>query len=145
MMSSSEPWLTIGRTFDECLALLVDPTREVYVAAEGGAYRIAGRLSTDIIKSGGYKISALEIENVLAAHPAIAECCVVGLPDDTWGERVAAAVVLRPGTSLELDGLRDWARGVLAPYKCPTVLRVVGALPRNVMGKVVKPAAKALF
>lgn len=115
------------------------------VAVDDGAFRISGRLSTDIIKSGGYKISALEIEGVLLAHPAIAECCVVGVADDVWGERVAAAVVLRPHESLELDALRNWARSELAPYKLPSVLRVVDALPRNVMGKVVKPEARTLF
>jgi len=115
------------------------------VAVEHGAFRISGRLSTDIIKSGGYKISALEIEGVLLAHPAIAECCVVGVADDVWGERVAAAVVLRPGTSLSLDDLRNWARSDLAPYKLPSLLCVVASLPRNVMGKVVKPEARTLF
>lgn len=115
------------------------------VAVEDGLYRISGRLSTDILKSGGYKISALEIESVLAGHPAIAECCVVGVPDDVWGERVAAAVVLRPGESLGLESLRDWARPHLAAYKLPTLLEVVASLPRNVMGKVVKPEARTLF
>jgi malonyl-CoA/methylmalonyl-CoA synthetase len=115
------------------------------VAYEHGAYRITGRLSTDIIKSGGYKISALEIENVLAAHPGIAEVCVVGVPDDVWGERIAAAVVLRPGATLTLDELRTWAKSEMAAYKLPTLLRCVDSLPRNVMGKVQKPAARTLF
>ena len=66
---------------------------------EGGYYRLLGRLSTDIIKTGGYKVSALEIEEALREHPAIAECAVVGLPDPEWGERVAVAVVPRPSGS----------------------------------------------
>jgi malonyl-CoA/methylmalonyl-CoA synthetase len=115
------------------------------VSVDRGAFRIVGRLSTDIIKSGGYKISALEIESVLLAHPSIAECCVVGVPDEVWGERVAAAVVIRPGTSLDLDSLRTWARTDLAPYKLPSLLKIVESLPRNVMGKVVKPEARHLF
>ena len=115
------------------------------VTMDGGCLRITGRLSTDIIKSGGYKISALEIEGVLLAHPAIAECAVVGIADETWGERVAAAVVLRAGKSLELDALRTWARAELAPYKLPTLLSVVESLPRNVMGKVLKPAVRTIF
>lgn len=115
------------------------------VVVEQGSFRIAGRLSTDIIKSGGYKISALEIESVLTAHPSIAECTVVGVPDDTWGERIGAAVVLRAGTSLDLESLRSWARNELAGYKLPTLLRVVEALPRNVMGKVLKPEARTWF
>lgn len=110
-----------------------------------GSFRIEGRLSTDIIKSGGYKISALEIESVLAGHPEIAECSVVGIADVVWGERIAAAVVLRPGASLGLDELRSWAREHLAAYKLPTLLHITDTLPRNVMGKVLKPQTRLLF
>ena len=112
---------------------------------EGGAYRILGRTSVDIIKTGGYKVSALEIEEVLRTHPAIAECAVVGVADAEWGERVAAAVELRPGRELDLASLKGWAREQLAPYKIPRELRVVAALPRNAIGKVVKPDIAALF
>jgi malonyl-CoA/methylmalonyl-CoA synthetase len=111
---------------------------------ELGYYRIMGRLSVDIIKSGGYKLSALEIEAALLDHPLIAECAVIGLPDDTWGEAVTAAVVLNSGT-LELASLRDWCKGRLSVYKIPQRLKVVSELPRNAMGKVTKPAVKALF
>jgi malonyl-CoA/methylmalonyl-CoA synthetase len=111
---------------------------------ERGYYRIMGRLSVDIIKSGGYKLSALEIEAVLLEHPLIAECAVIGLPDDTWGEAVTAAVVLKSGT-LDLAALRDWCKGRLSVYKIPQRLKVVSELPRNAMGKVTKPAVKALF
>ncbi|HET8624274.1 MAG TPA: acyl-CoA synthetase [Gemmatimonadales bacterium] len=112
---------------------------------ERGAYRILGRTSVDIIKTGGYKVSALEVEEVLREHPAIAECAVVGTPDAEWGERVASAVELRPGSSLELEQLKTWAKERLAPYKIPRALRIVPALPRNAMGKVVKPDVAALF
>jgi malonyl-CoA/methylmalonyl-CoA synthetase len=111
---------------------------------ERGYFRIMGRLSVDIIKSGGYKLSALEIEAVLLEHPLIAECAVIGLPDDTWGEAVTAAVVLKSGT-LDLAALRDWCKGRLSVYKIPQRLKVVSELPRNAMGKVTKPAVKALF
>jgi malonyl-CoA/methylmalonyl-CoA synthetase len=111
---------------------------------ERGYYRIMGRLSVDILKSGGYKLSALEIEAVLLEHPQIAECAVIGLPDDTWGEAVTAVVVLRAGR-LELPALREWCRDRLSVYKIPQRLKVVEALPRNAMGKVTKPAVKALF
>lgn len=111
---------------------------------ERGYYRIMGRLSVDIIKSGGYKLSALEIEAALLEHPLIAECAVIGLPDDTWGEAVSAAVVLKSGT-LELAALREWCKGRLSVYKVPQRLKVVSELPRNAMGKVTKPAVKALF
>lgn len=112
---------------------------------ERGYYRIMGRLSVDIIKSGGYKLSALEIEAALLEHPDIRECAVIGLPDDTWGEAVTAVVVLKPGASLELPTLRDWSKGRLSVYKIPQRLLVVKELPRNAMGKVTKPAVKALF
>jgi malonyl-CoA/methylmalonyl-CoA synthetase len=111
----------------------------------GGVYRILGRSSVDIIKTGGYKVSALEIEEVLLGHPGIAECAVVGVEDPEWGERVAAAVVPREGAELTLDGLRSWARERLAVYKIPTRLLVVEALPRNAMGKVTKPDVARLF
>jgi malonyl-CoA/methylmalonyl-CoA synthetase len=112
---------------------------------EGGAYRLLGRTAVDIIKTGGYKVSALEIEEVLRTHPAIAECAVVGLADPEWGERVAAAVELGPAGALSLAELQQWARAHLAPYKVPRALHVVTALPRNAMGKVVKPDVAALF
>ncbi len=113
---------------------------------EHGSYRILGRTSVDIIKTGGYKVSALEIEEVLRTHPAILECAVVGIADQEWGERVAAAVELRgDGTTLDLESLKGWARDRLAPYKIPRALRVVSGLPRNAMGKVTKPDVAALF
>ncbi|MGH7700865.1 MAG: acyl-CoA synthetase [Gemmatimonadales bacterium] len=111
---------------------------------EGGPYCILGRRSVDIIKTGGYKVSALEIEEVLRTHPAVAECAVVGVPDEEWGERVCAAVELRVG-DLTLAQLQGWARERLAPYKVPRALVCVTALPRNAMGKVVKPDVIALF
>jgi malonyl-CoA/methylmalonyl-CoA synthetase len=104
----------------------------------GETIRLLGRTSVDIIKSGGYKISALEIEAALRDHPAVAEVAVAGLPDDTWGERITAWVVARPGPTPTLDDLAAFARERLAPYKVPRALRVVPELPRNAMGKVQK-------
>ena len=112
---------------------------------ERGAWRILGRKSTDIIKTGGYKVSALEIEDVLLEHAAIAECSVVGLDDIEWGERVAAALVLNPDGKLTLGELRDWGKKRLAPYKLPSVMLALTELPRNAMGKVIKPAVRKLF
>ena len=112
---------------------------------EDDAYRMLGRASVDIIKTGGYKISALEVEEVLRTHPAIAECAVVGVDDAEWGERVCAAVELAPGSRLTLPDLRAWAKERLAPYKVPRALSVVPALPRNALGKVVKPEVTKLF
>jgi len=112
---------------------------------ENGVYRILGRTNIDILKTGGHKVSALEIEEALREHPAVAECAVVGIPDSEWGERVAAAVVLKRGDALDLQSLRVWAKDLLAPHKLPSRLLVLDALPRNAMGKTVKPAIATLF
>jgi malonyl-CoA/methylmalonyl-CoA synthetase len=112
---------------------------------EDGRYRILGRSSVDIIKSAGYKLSALEIEDALRAHPDVQDCAVVGIPDEDLGERVCAAVVLRPGSHCHGESLRAWARERIAPYKLPRSVLIVTDLPRNAMGKVTKPAVRALF
>lgn len=112
---------------------------------EDGIYRILGRNSVDIIKTGGYKVSALEIEQELLSHPSIAEVAVVGVEDVEWGERVCAAVVLRDGAQLTLEELRGWAKERLAVYKVPSRLLSVEQLPRNAMGKVTKKAVQPLF
>ena len=114
---------------------------------EEGAYRILGRRSVDIIKTGGYKVSALEVEDVLRTHPLVADCAVVALPDPEWGERVAAAIVPVVGSGMDLDpiALRAWAKEHMAPYKAPSLFLTLAELPRNAMGKVTKPVVKELF
>jgi len=112
---------------------------------EDGYYRILGRNSVDIIKTGGYKVSALEIEETLRTHPDIKECAVVGIADNVWGERVATAVVLKGDHVMSLSELREWAKSRIASYKVPKELLLVEDLPRNAMGKVTKPDVKTLF
>ena len=112
---------------------------------EGGAYRLLGRTSVDIIKTGGYKVSALEIEEVLRQHAAIRECAVVGISDAEWGQRVAAVVELVPGAELTSGALQQWAGERLAPYKVPRLMCTVEALPRNTLGKVLKAEVARLF
>lgn len=116
---------------------------------EDGYYRLLGRRSVDILKSGGYKISAVEIEELLRTHPAVRDCAVVGIPDEDWGERIAAAILPEPGAAPRPDSLPErldpWVRERLARYKVPRAWRLVDDLPRNAMGKVRKPAVKALF
>jgi malonyl-CoA/methylmalonyl-CoA synthetase len=112
---------------------------------EDGAYRLLGRTSVDIIKTGGYKVSALEIEEALRRHPGVADCAVVALPDPAWGERVCAAIEWRPGDRGSSTDLLAWARDQLAPYKVPKDVRSVSALPRNAMGKVIKPEVARLI
>ncbi|MEQ9397654.1 MAG: acyl-CoA synthetase [Longimicrobiales bacterium] len=111
-----------------------------------GAWRILGRSSVDILKTGGEKVSALEIEDALRAHPAVHDVAVVGVADPAWGQRVCAAVVVRPGADPpDGEALRDFARGRLAPYKVPKTVLFMDDLPRNAMGKVTKPAVADLF
>lgn len=112
---------------------------------EDGYYRIMGRSSIDIIKSGGYKLSALEIEGVLLTHEAIREVAVLGVPDETWGEAVAAVVALRAGASLDFADLKHWCTGKMSAYKIPKQLKIMEALPRNAMGKVTKPDLQHLL
>jgi acyl-CoA synthetase (AMP-forming)/AMP-acid ligase II len=121
-------------------------TGDVVTRDPDGYVRILGRRSVDIIKSGGFKISAREIEEVLAEHPAVAEVAVVGLADPTWGQRIAAAVLPVPGHQLadrrmQLALFRElvrFASARLADYKKPRVLAVVTELPRNALGKIQK-------
>ncbi|XP_069030460.1 malonate--CoA ligase ACSF3, mitochondrial [Embiotoca jacksoni] len=103
-----------------------------------GVYWLMGRSSVDIIKSGGYKISALEVERHLLAHPDIIDVAVIGAPDATWGQKVTAVVQLRKGQSMTLPQLKTWAREHMAPYIIPTGLVLVEEIPRNQMGKVNK-------
>jgi len=110
---------------------------------EAGYYRILGRDSIDIIKSGGYKISALEIEEVLRSHELVKDCAVVGIPNEEWGELVAAVLV--PETELDLPALKNWLKARLPTYKSPKVYQIATDLPRNAMGKVVKNELKSIF
>ena len=117
-------------------------TGDVAVVEEG-YYRILGRSSVDIIKSGGYKLSALEIEEVLRTHDLVDDCAVVGIADEEWGELVVAAIVAKDG--LEQHQLNQWMRTQMPAYKTPRKYLVVKELPRNAMGKVVKNEVKTLF
>jgi malonyl-CoA/methylmalonyl-CoA synthetase len=104
-----------------------------------GYYKILGRASVDIIKSAGYKISALDIERELLEHPDIHECAVVGLEDEQYGQKIVAILVQKQGTtSLTVDTLKSWAKSRLAPYKIPRMLVQLHQMPRNAMGKVNK-------
>jgi malonyl-CoA/methylmalonyl-CoA synthetase len=111
---------------------------------EDGYYRILGRNSVDIIKSGGYKISALEIEEALRDNELIIDCAVVGVPDEEWGELIVAAIITSQ-TDVDLSALNLWLRNKIAPYKTPRKYLLVDELPKNAMGKVVKNDVKNLF
>lgn len=127
---------------------------------EGGYYRILGRRSVDIVKTGGYKVSALEVEELYRAHPGIRDLAVVGVPHPEWGEQLRAAWVpaggapggdpaAAPATGApglpDTAALRAWGKERLAPYKVPHAFLRVPALPRNAMGKVQKAAVSAML
>jgi malonyl-CoA/methylmalonyl-CoA synthetase len=105
---------------------------------------IQGRASVDIIKSGGYKISGLDIEAALLRLPYIKEVAVVGVPDRVWGEAVAAICVPAGGrdTEVTIANIRQDLRSQLAAYKLPQKLHILKELPRNAMGKVQKKALR---
>lgn len=113
-------------------------TGDAGVLNERGELFVKGRLSVDVLKSAGYKISALEIEAAIREHPAVEDVAVVGVPDVEWGDRVTAVVVARG--PLSIDALRAFLRERLAPYKIPKAFELRSELPRNSIGKVVKPA-----
>jgi malonyl-CoA/methylmalonyl-CoA synthetase len=115
-------------------------TGDLATCAADGTIRIVGRRSTDLLKSGGFKIGAGEIEGVLLEHPSVAEAAVVGEPDDDLGERVVAWVVIRDVAPTSPDELISHAAGLLAAHKRPREVRFVTELPRNTMGKVIKRA-----
>jgi acyl-CoA synthetase (AMP-forming)/AMP-acid ligase II len=112
-------------------------TGDLAVVEPDGYVRIVGRRATDLIKSGGYKIGAGEIENALLEHPSVAEVAVTGEPDDDLGERVVAWVVVT-GEPPAPEALSDHVARLLSPHKRPRVVRYVDSLPRNDMGKVLK-------
>lgn len=108
-----------------------------------GSFKILGRLNADIIKTGAYKVSALEIETHLLEHPLISDVCVVGIPDPTWGQRIAALIVCKEGSTtgddaLDLPKLRAWCEERIASYQIPSIIKLIEEIPRNAMGKTNK-------
>ena len=111
-------------------------TGDVAVVDSGGMHRIVGRESVDLIKSGGYRIGAGEIETVLLGHPGVQEAAVVGMPDEDLGQRIVAFVV--GSAELTDDELINFVAQQLSVHKRPREVRLVDVLPRNAMGKVLK-------
>ncbi len=113
-------------------------TGDLATRTADGQIRIVGRRSTDIIKCGGFKVGAGEVEAALLEHPAIAEAAVIGAPDADLGERIVAFVVVR--SPVEPAAIETHVAALLSPHKRPREVHVVEALPRNAMGKVQKSA-----
>ena len=113
-----------------------------HVDVEGYLHVVARKY--DLIISGGENIYPAEIENVLLEHPAIVEACVVGCPDERWGEAVVAAVVLKPGVRLSATDVMAMLDGRIARYKQPRAVRFVDSLPRTALGKVQREQLRAV-
>jgi long-chain acyl-CoA synthetase len=104
---------------------------------EDGYFFIVDRKKELIIR-GGYNVYPREVEEVLYGHPAVAECAVIGVPDDKMGEEVGAAVVLKSGEDVSTDELRDYVKGEVAGYKYPRKVWIVDELPKGPTGKILK-------
>ncbi len=111
---------------------------------EEGYYYITDRLK-HIIISGGENISPKELESVINQHQKVSESCVVGIPDEKWGEKVVAAVVAKPGVTLTIGEIQDYCKQHLLDWKCPKEVLFLGELPRNKMGKVLKEDVARFF
>jgi malonyl-CoA/methylmalonyl-CoA synthetase len=113
-------------------------TGDLGVLAPDGCLCLVGRRGTDLIKSGGYRIGAGEIESALLEHPAVAEAAVLGVRDEDLGERIVAWVVRRDGAEVDEQMLIEHVALALTPHKRPREVRFVETLPRNALGKVQK-------
>jgi long-chain acyl-CoA synthetase len=111
-----------------------------------GFIRLVGRIK-DVIKSGGYSVYVRELEEAIAAHPAVARAAAFGLPHKEKGEMPAAAVELHPGAEASEDDLLQWCRQNLAPYKAPRHIWILepGAMPQNHTGKVLRRVLRKQF
>jgi acyl-CoA synthetase (AMP-forming)/AMP-acid ligase II len=109
---------------------------------DAGYVYIVDRLK-DMIITGGENVYSAEVENALASHPAVAAAAVIGVPDDRWGERVHAVIVLRPDTEATEESLREYCRTLIAGYKVPRSVEFVADLPMSGAGKVLKRDLRA--
>ncbi|SIT73397.1 long-chain-fatty-acid--CoA ligase [Microbacterium sp. RU33B] len=126
---------------EETQAVFVDGwfrTGDIVQIDDGGFVRIVDRIK-ELIITGGFNVAPTEVENALRQHPQVEDAAVVGLPSDHSGEEVVAAVVLTPGVAEpDIEGIREFARGILTPYKVPRRVFVVDELPKSLIGKVLR-------
>ena len=125
-------------------SLLDSPTALRARLAEDGYLYLVDRTS-DMIVSGGYNVYPREVEDALAAHPAVREVVVVGLPDDKWGESVCAFVALRAGVQADEVELIAFARDKVASYKVPKQVRFIDEVPKSPVGKLLRRAVRDPF
>jgi long-chain acyl-CoA synthetase len=116
-------------------------TGDIVTIDEGGFVRIVDRIK-ELIITGGFNVAPTEVENALRQHEDVEDAAVVGLPSDHSGEEVVAAIVLRPGASVDVEAIREYARGLLTPYKVPRRVFVVDELPKSMIGKVLRRQVK---
>ncbi len=130
---------------EETDAVFVDDwfrTGDIVTIDEAGFVRIVDRIK-ELIITGGFNVAPTEVENALRQHPQVEDAAVVGLPSEHSGEEVVAAVVLVPGVSSpDIDGIREFVRSVLTPYKVPRRVFVVDELPKSLIGKVLRRQVK---
>lgn len=141
------PGVTIGYLGAEAALVRGDDwhrTGDVLWCDDEGFYYVVDRVK-DMYKSGGENVFSAEVEGVLLAHPAVAECAVIGVADERWGEVGLAIVVPVDGETVTLESLQAACEGKLARYKHPKRLQVVNSFPRNVTGKISKPALRAEY
>jgi acyl-CoA synthetase (AMP-forming)/AMP-acid ligase II len=150
----------LGRMGNVPLGYYKDPEKSAatFIVIDGVRYSVPGdraRIEPDghvtllgrgsnCVNTGGEKVYPEEVEAAVKAHPAVYDCLVVGIPDATYGQAVAAVVELRPGRSLDLAGLREFLRASLSGYKLPRSMTLVAGVPRNPAGKAQYPRAREL-
>jgi long-chain acyl-CoA synthetase len=112
-------------------------TGDIVTIDEAGFVRIVDRIK-ELIITGGFNVAPTEVESVLRQHPQVEDAAVVGLPSEHSGEEVVAAIVVAPGTTLDEDSVREYARAILTPYKVPRRFVTVDELPKSLIGKVLR-------
>jgi len=125
---------------EETEAVFVDGwfrTGDIVTIDEAGFVRIVDRIK-ELIITGGFNVAPTEVENALRQHPKVEDAAVVGLPSEHSGEEVVAAIVVAPGEEIDVEAIRDFARGILTPYKVPRRIFVVDELPKSLIGKVLR-------
>jgi len=116
-------------------------TGDIVTIDEAGFVRIVDRIK-ELIITGGFNVAPTEVEGALRQHPDVIDAAVVGLPSEHSGEEVVAAIVVAPGTDVDVEAIRDFARGILTPYKVPRRIFVVDELPTSLIGKVLRRQVK---
>ena len=143
--TTSAPVIHFTATDGETNSLVVSqPSSGCYASYTFGCIRITDR-SKDLVKSGGEWISSVDLENLLMAHPAVAEAAVIAIPDDKWGERPLAAVVLREGQEAGPDELREHLSKEFAKWQLPERIEFIDAIPRTATGKFRKTELRERF